>query len=423
MLLRLYIIISYLLYPLIAYTIHKRKIKGKEDILRIKERYGLTSIPRPKDKLIWLHGASVGESLSMLPLIEIISKNFPFAKIMVTTGTITSAKLLEERLPENAFHQYIPIDYPVFTKRFIKHWQPDCVLWFESDFWPNIIHQIGKNNIPLILINGRVSDKSFKRWQKFKFFIKELLSNFKVCLGQTKTDAERLKILGAKKTLYEGNIKFAAAPLPFNVLKLAYLVGQTKGRILILASSTHPKEEVYCATAYKELKSKFPSLLLIIVPRHAHRGIKIAQELKNLSLKISLRSKNEPINKDTDIYIADTMGELGLFYRLCEIVFIGGSLIPHGGQNFLESFRLKTAVIIGNYMHNFKEMTSFAIKQDALIQVQSKDELSSSFGKIIANKELKDLLINNSYSFAENESLVLNKIYDKIDVYLRKALK
>jgi 3-deoxy-D-manno-octulosonic-acid transferase len=162
MLLRLYIIISYLLYPLIVYTIHKRKIKGKEDILRINERYGLTCIPRPKDKLIWLHGASVGESLSMLPLIEIISKNFPLAKIMVTTGTITSANLLEQRLPKNAFHQYIPIDYPIFTKRFIKHWQPDCVLWFESDFWPNIIHQIGKNNIPLILINGRVSDNPSK---------------------------------------------------------------------------------------------------------------------------------------------------------------------------------------------------------------------------------------------------------------------
>lgn len=240
MFINIYNILIRFLYPLaIRPYINKRKEHGKEDVKRFNERIGKPKLPRPEGRLFWLHGASVGESLSMLPLIDKLLQTYPEAHVMVTTGTTTSAELMGKRLPERAFHQYIPIDNPKFTRRFVKYWRPDAVLWFESELWPAMLSSIKSKNIPLILVNGRISNRSFKRWQQFDFICKELLSCFTYCLGQSDEDAHRLKVLGAKEAECLGNLKYAGLPLPVDEEKKKTAAGgnQRQNR---MAGKFHP---------------------------------------------------------------------------------------------------------------------------------------------------------------------------------------
>ena len=408
------------LYPMvISRYIKRRKEKGKEDIKRFNERVGRPSMPRPEGKLFWFHGASVGESLSMLPLINKLLETYPEAHVMVTTGTLTSAELMGKRLPERAFHQYIPIDNPFFTTRFVKHWRPDAVLWFESDFWPAMLNSIKRKNIPLILVNGRISNKSFKRWQQFDFICKELLSCFSFCLGQSDEDAYRLRVLGAKEAICLGNIKYAGLPLPVDEEKKAELEKQINGRTVWLACSTHDDEEYKIARFHNDLKKDFPDLLLIIVPRHPHRGVEIQTRLQDeLKLNVSLRSKEEPITQKTDIYVADTIGELGIWYNLCPLLFVGGSLIPHGGQNFMEPSRYRCAVIVGPHMHNFTDAMNRAKKADAVIQVNDVLDLVDNVRQLLSNKELLEAKRSLAYNWATSEAKVLDGIMDKVRSYI-----
>ena len=408
------------LYPMvISRYIKRRKEKGKEDIKRFNERVGRPSMERPEGKLFWFHGASVGESLSMLPLINKLLETYPTAHVMVTTGTLTSAELMGKRLPERAFHQYIPIDNPFFTTRFVKHWQPDAVLWFESDFWPAMLNSIKRKNIPLILVNGRISNKSFKRWQQFDFICKELLSCFSFCLGQSDEDAYRLRVLGAKEAICLGNIKYAGLPLPVDEEKKVELEKQINGRTVWLACSTHDDEEFKIARFHNELKKDFPDLLLIIVPRHPHRGIEIRNRLRDeLKLNVSLRSKDEIITPKTDIYVADTIGELGIWYNLCPLLFVGGSLIPHGGQNFMEPSRYRCAVIVGPHMHNFTDAMNRAKKADAVIQVNDVLDLIDNVRQLLSNKELLEAKRSLAYNWATSEAKVLDGIMDKVRSYI-----
>lgn len=210
----IYKAVTYISMPIISVLLEKRKNDGKEDLNRFNERVGKPTLSRPEGTLIWLHGASVGESVSMIPLIEELLKQNSNAHVMVTTGTVTSAKLMEERLPERAFHQFYPVDCAPYVDSFLDHWKPDLALWFESEFWPNMINSIADKNIPLILVNGRISNRSFARWKMFRFLIAEILSKFTLCLGQTEEDAHRLYVLGAKKTDCVGNLKYASGSLP-----------------------------------------------------------------------------------------------------------------------------------------------------------------------------------------------------------------
>ena len=341
MFIKIYNALIVILYPLVIKRyINKRKENGKEDLVRFNERVGRTKMKRPAGKLVWLHGASVGECVSMLPLINKLLELFPDLNIMVTSGTITSADLMVKRLPERAFHQYIPIDNPIFTTRFVKHWQPDAILWFESEFWPAMLSSIKRKNIPLLLINGRVSNKTFKRWQQFDFIIKELLGCFSFCLGQSEEDAYRLRVLGAKDSTCLGNLKYAGSPLPIDEDKSWEIRKQIAGRNLWVVSATHSDEEVKIAKFHNKLKKEIPDLITLIAPRHPNRGEEIQQSINDLGLKTALRSSNERITEETDIYIANTIGELGIWYNLSSLVFMGGSLIPHGGQNFIEPSRM-----------------------------------------------------------------------------------
>ncbi len=406
-------------YPLfIKPYINKRKKNGKEDLSRFNERMGLSELPRPKGKLVWFHGASVGESVSMLPLIQSLLEQFPDTRIMVTTGTVTSAEIMGKRLPEKAFHQYIPIDHPDFVKRFLNHWQPDAALWFESDFWPSMLSEIKKRHIPLLLVNGRISDRSFRRWQRFPFFIRELLNCFTFCLGQSEEDVRRLKILGAPKAECSGNIKYAGLPLPCDSEKLNRLKQQIGGRPVWLASSTHNNEEEQIGTQIHKIAAAVPNILTIIAPRHPQRGKEIKETLEKMQFHTALRSAGETITDQTDIYIADTIGEMGLWYTLCPLVFIGGSLIPHGGQNFIEPSRMNDAVCVGPHMHNFADVINRAQKAGAVARLKDVEELGDFVTKLLTSPETLQKHQQLAFAWAQSENKVLEDILNKITGYI-----
>lgn len=420
MFIRIYNFLVRILYPIVIRRyVNKRKQNGKEDIERFNERVGRPKHERPEGKLFWFHGASVGESISMLPLIQKLLEEYKDAHVMVTTGTITSAEIMKKRLPERAFHQYIPLDNPVFTTRFVKYWHPDVVLWFESDFWPAILNSIKRKNIPLILVNGRISNKSFKRWQQFDYISKELLGCFTFCLGQSEEDAYRLRVLGAKDTTCLGNIKYAALPLPVDEKKKKDIVEQINNRPFWLVSSTHNDEEFKIGRFIKKLQDVKPDLLTMIAPRHPHRGEEIQEKLtKEYNLKVALRSKGEKITKETDVYIADTIGELGIWYSISDLVFIGGSLIPHGGQNFIEAARDKAAVVVGPHMFNFNDAMNRAKKVDAITQVNDVIDLEEEIIRLLSNDELRAAKASLAYNWANGETKVLDGILDKVKSYL-----
>lgn len=408
------------LYPMVIRRyIEKRKKMGKEDVKRFNERVGRPTKPRPDGRLIWLHGASVGESISMLPLINRLLEIYPDAHVMVTTGTTTSAEVMAKRLPERAFHQYLPIDNPVFAARFVRHWQPTIALWFESEFWPAMLSTIKRRNIPLILINGRISNKSFKRWQQFDFVIKEILDCFTACLGQSEEDAYRLRALGAKDAMCLGNLKYAGLPIPVDEEKKKEIQDEIGSRPVWLVSSTHSDEESKIGRYLKELSAKHEGLLTIIAPRHPTRGVEIQNILKEkYQLKTALRSANEKITPETEVYIADTIGEMGIWYELCPIVFIGGSLIPHGGQNFMEPSRCRDAVIVGPHMHNFTDAINRAKRADGIIQVDETVDLIDMVDQLLSNKELLEAKRSLAYNWATSEAKVLDGIAEKIQGYM-----
>lgn len=408
------------LYPIVIRRyIEKRKKMGKEDVKRFNERVGRPTKPRPDGRLIWLHGASVGESISMLPLINRLLEIYPDAHVMVTTGTTTSAEVMAKRLPERAFHQYLPIDNPVFAARFVRHWQPTIALWFESEFWPAMLSTIKRRNIPLILINGRISNKSFKRWQQFDFVIKELLDCFTACLGQSEEDAYRLRALGAKDAMCLGNLKYAGLPIPVDEEKKKEIQDEIGERPVWLASSTHSDEEVKIGRHLKDLVAKHSGLLTIIAPRHPNRGVEIQNALREkYQLNVALRSANEDISPETEVYIADTIGEMGIWYELCPIVFIGGSLIPHGGQNFMEPSRCRDAVIVGPHMHNFTDAMNRAKRADGIIQVDETVDLIDMVDQLLSNKELLEAKRSLAYNWATSEAKVLDGIAEKIQGYM-----
>lgn len=409
-----------ILYPLVITPyIQHRKTIGKEDISRFHERLGRPQQERPEGKLIWFHGASVGESISMLPLIKRLLEIYPDIRIMVTTGTRTSADVMAKRLPERAFHQYLPIDNPSFTARFLDHWKPDLILWFESDFWPAMLSGIKRRNIPLILVNGRISDKSFKRWQKFVFISRELLSCFTLCLGQSEEDARRLHILGARTSLCLGNLKYAGLPIPVDENEKNKIISLINSRPVWLASSTHHNEEEQIGNHIREIQQAVPGVLTIIVPRHPHRGPEIKETLDTLGLKTGLRSAKDEITPDTEVYIADTIGELGIWYNIAPVVFVGGSLIPHGGQNFMEPSRMRDAVIVGPHMHNFTDAINRAKKADAVIQVKDAAELRDSVIRLLGDSDFLETRRRLACNWAEAENRVLDGILEKVKGYIK----
>jgi len=382
--LRLYRCAAAALLPAVAGPLLAWRLKhGKENPARLGERYGLASQPRPAGPLIWLHGASVGEILAVVPLIERVrAMNFA---VLVTSGTVTSATLAEHRLPPGAVHQFIPLDAPRFIARFLEHWHPDLALFVESDLWPNLILDCSSRAIPMILVNGRVSERSFSRWRMLPGVIASLLGRFDLCLTQSAADTQRYAQLGAPRITGSGNLKLDVPAPPVDQSTLAKLKSVVGARPVIAAASTHAGEETAIIAAHRRLRAKCPSLLTVIAPRHPERGRGIADSAKAAGLSVALRSRGDLPNPDVDIFVADTLGELGLIYRLAPIVFMGGSLATHGGQNPIEAIRLGAAVVHGPNVWNFDEIYATLDAAHGSERVADEEALTACLAGWLAN--------------------------------------
>lgn len=367
------------LSPLAPLVLRRRAARGKEERPRLRERLGWASIARPPGRLVWIHGASVGESLAALPLCEALA-NSPGRTVLFTSGTVTSARLLSERLPHGAIHQYAPLDIPGAVARFLDHWQPDAALFVDSEIWPNLIAAAHARGTKLALINGRISKKSFLGWQRAPRMAAAIFSLYDICLAQDAESAERLRLLGARNVELTGSLKADALPPPADAAKMADLSRALAGRPVLLAASTHPGEETELLAAHDLLRSDFPDLLTIIVPRHPERGGEIATLCRLRSA--ARRSADHEPSPDTEIYIADTLGELGLFFRLAPFAFMGGSLIPHGGQNPLEAAKLGRAVSSGPYTDNFAEAYNAIFAAQACGRVGTAADIAAIAGRL-----------------------------------------
>jgi len=409
---------AWLMAPAIRLVLLVRRARGKEDVARMAERLGRAGRPRPEGPLVWLHGASVGEALSALPLIERLLAADPGRAVLVTTGTVTSAKLMAERLPERAFHQFVPVDLPGAVARFLDHWRPDLALWLESELWPNLIGAAAKRNLPMAMVNGRLSARSYRRWRCLPGFARSLLGAFKLCLAQSPADAERFKALGAATVESPGNLKYASPPLPADDAALEALRGEIGARPLWLAASTHPGEEAIVAEAHAKLRRRHPTLLTVIVPRHPARGPAIAAELAAGGLKVARRGAGESTSPETDIYLADTLGELGLFYRLAPIAFVGGSLVPHGGQNLLEPAQLDCAILHGPAVHNFEAIAAAMKDARATERVHDAGGLAAAVDTLLTDPALRARRAEAAATVAASEAGVLDRILVALGPYL-----
>jgi len=410
----IYKIVTSALSPLITIWLRIRQLQGKESRERFNERFGFSKITRPKGTLLWLHAASVGEANSVLFLIEQIKSRFPEVNILLTTGTLTSAKLIEKRKPQNVIHQFVPVDTTEATNRFLRHWRPDIGLWVESELWPNLVINAKARGCLMFIINGRMSVKSYNSWQKFALLmIYQMLNCFDMVFAQSESDGQRFRALGAREVRCVGNLKYDAAALPCDESDLFALQQAIGIRQTWLAASTHHNEEEQIIKAHNQLAAKHPDLLTIIAPRHPQRGEEIAN-LASKSGRIALRSRNDKITSETKFYIADTLGELGLFYRLSEIVFMGGSLIPHGGQNPLEPARLRCSIITGPHTENFsavyKEMENLSI----CIRVKNALEIADKVNNLMQDSDELTKMQAQTREWLRGKSGAANKIIDII---------
>jgi 3-deoxy-D-manno-octulosonic-acid transferase len=351
--------------PLLHRHLARRVPLGKEEGGRLGERYGKASLERPAGRLGWLHAASVGEAQSLLPLITALAAKDRSLTLLVTTGTVTSARLLERRRPPRTLHQYLPLDRQAWINRFLDHWRPDFALWVESEFWPNLLGEIIRRRIPLALVNGGVSARSLSRWMVAGALIRPLVAGFNVVLARDETQARHLAALGASQPLCLGNLKLAADSLPVDEAALAELRRALAGREIWLAASTHQGEDAIVASAHGALAPRHPRLLTIIVPRHPERAPAIAAELAAAGWKLARRSLNEPVIDETQIYLADTIGELGLFYRLAPLALVAGSY-RWQGHNPIEPALLGAAVLSGPRVASFQDVFDRMAAADAV---------------------------------------------------------
>jgi 3-deoxy-D-manno-octulosonic-acid transferase len=353
--------------PALLFNLHRRAARGREILARLPERRGLDTTERPTGPLLWMHAASVGETMSILPVLTALRTR---THVLLTTGTVTSQVLLARLVPElglgdAVLHRFAPLDVPAWIRRFLSHWRPDAACFVESELWPNQLAACQARGIPMMLLNARMSDRSFARWQRAPGLAHRLLGSFCRIQARGEQDAARLRALGAVHVDSPGDLKLAAPPLPVDEAELGRLRGVLSGRPVWLAASTHPGEEALIAAAHRSIAAAHPGLLTIIAPRHPERGATLSAELQ-----APRRSMGHGPPAEAGIWLADTMGELGLLYRLAPIAFVGRSLIPPGGgQNPLEPARLACAVAVGPYCGNFVDHVALLRAAGGLVEV------------------------------------------------------
>lgn len=408
--------------PALPFWLNRRAKKGKEDPVRLNERKGISSIPRPDGKVVWLHAASVGESQMLMPVILRILSEHPKFHIVVTTGTVTSAELLAEQLPKNAAHQYAPADHPKAVKAFLDHWRPGLAIFAESELWPNMIMQTNARDIPLALVNARMSAASIERWAKRgKKSGKALLTCFDLILAADTATANGLSWLTGRDIEASGNLKDAAPALPVNADELEKLKAAIGKRLVWCAASTHAGEEELIAQTVLEIKTKKPKSLLILAPRHPERAAEVKSILVKAGLKVVRRSSNRLPTADTDVYIVDRVGKMGLVYSLSKIAFVGGSLLEGlSGHNPLEPARLDCAVITGTHISSFADtyMSMFAF--DGADRVLSPEELAPAVLKYMTDSKARKAKAEAALKYAESRDAVLDYVWSHLAPLLPK---
>src|ERR1700732_3266168 len=388
MTLRVYQKLSFAVVPLAPALIKQRLKQGKEDPARIGERRGIARDARPRGPLVWVHGASVGGVLAAALIERLRALNM---RVLLTSGTVTSAAIVAKRFPPDIIHQYVPYDSPRFVARFLDHWRPSLALFIESDLWPNLILSSAARRLPMVLINGRMSHRSFPRWRRVSGTISALLGQFEVCLAQSRVDADRFTALGSRNVVVTGNLKLDVPAPPADFTKLERLMSVTRGRPIVVAASTHPGEDEILIEAHRTLVGFFPSLLTVVVPRHPGRGESIARTIAASGLHAGLRSREELPTAATDVYVADTMGELGLFYRLSPIVFMGGSLVEHGGQNPIEAVKLGASIVHGPHVFNFSDVYDALDGAGGAKRAETQEALVKQLGRLLADPAARNL--------------------------------
>jgi len=374
-------------YPLVGPYVGWRTSRGKEDRYRRKERYGHASKQRPDGPIIWMHAASVGETNSIVPLTRCILDHG--VNVVLTTGTITSANLTHAVLGDSVIHQYVPLDLKPAVNRFLDHWDPDLAITAESEIWPTTVMELGERRIPQVLVNGRLSDRSFRSWKKRPHVAEALFGNLAHVVAQSELDGERFQTLGARPVTVSGNLKVDTPAPAADEAALAPLLRQIGERPTWAAISTHEGEEKVAAEVHLALKSRHSGLLTIVVPRHPERAPGLAAELSSMGLKVVRRTAGEEIAADTDILLGDTIGEMGLYLRLTEIAFVGRSLTSEGGQNPLEPAMLDTAVLAGRHVQNFRDAYQKLLDNGGARLVRDRDTLIGAVNHLLGNEEAR----------------------------------
>jgi 3-deoxy-D-manno-octulosonic-acid transferase len=416
MMLRVYRKLSAAAVPLAPVVIKRRLKQGKEDPARVNERRGIASDVRPHGPLVWVHGATVGEVLAAAALVERLrAVNL---RILLTSGTVTSAEVVAKRFAADVIHQYVPYDSPRYVARFLDHWQPSLALFIESDLWPNLILAGAARRLPMVLINGRMSQRSFPRWRRISATIEALLGCFDVCLAQSDLDAERFTALGSRNVVTTGNLKLDLQAPPADHARLERLMAVTRGRPVIVAASTHPGEEEILLDVHRELAGYFPRLLTVIVPRHPNRGEAVARMIAASGLHVGLRSHQDLPTATTDIYVADTMGELGLFYRLAPVVFMGGSLVEHGGQNPIEAIKLGAAIAHGPHVFNFTEVYDALDAAGGAKQAGAQQGLVKQIGQWLADPAARQASVEAAGRVVDQLGGALDRTLMALEPYL-----
>ncbi len=414
----LYRIIINLILILSPIILILRLIKKKEDINRFQEKFCFFSKKRVKGKIIWFHGASVGELQSIVPLLEKLEKNKKIKQILVTSNTLSSSKILQKLKFKKIAHQFFPIDTNFHTQRFLNYWKPSAALFIDSEIWPNMYLNLKKKNVPIILLNGRITKKSFSKWKIFPNFSSKIFGKLDMCLSASKQSKKYLEKLGAINVKFIGNLKFSQSETENHLIN-KNLKKFFFSRKIWCASSTHNSEENFCASIHKELKKKYKNLLTIIIPRHIERVDSIINDLHSLNLKVHTFNSKFSINKDTDIFIVDAYGKTKSFYSLCKNVFLGGSLVNHGGQNPLEATRYGCNVLHGPNIYNFQEIYDFLKKNKMSKKINNNKQMIKSLTILFSKK-------NNSKIIQKKLSLIGQKIlentYKEVKLFLKNDI-
>jgi 3-deoxy-D-manno-octulosonic-acid transferase len=404
-------------FPVVGAYVAFRASKGKEERGRHGERYGNASVARPSGPLIWVHAASVGETSAVTPLVEAIIDTG--IHVVLTTGTVTSAKMVQERLGDRVIHQYVPLDLKPAVDRFLTHWQPDLAVICESEIWPMTILELGTRRVPQVLVNGRLSDRSFASWHRRASIAEALFENLAHVVAQSEVDGERFRALGARPVTVSGNLKVDTAVPPVNNAELALLQRMIGTRKIWAAISTHQGEEAVVAQVHHMLKARHRDLLTIIVPRHPDRAAQIAAEIEKLGMKVALRSRGDQIEPDTDIYLGDTIGDMGLYLRLTEIAFVGRSLTAQGGQNPLEPAMLKSAILSGRNVQNFRDSYQRLIKNGGAKLVRDKDMLAGAVNYLFNNPTERQIMIDAGLKTVEDMRGSLTRTMTALEPFIQ----